>query len=739
MVAIFFQFDIMEIYGGLMRRSFLLLTIIIVIITGFTMNSIYKQYVNNHKQLLKSNIRYPNESVIVSGIITDINLDNNSFVLKTTSINPSQNWIVRTKDDTIVKKIYEQEKYKIKFTVNSNQYQYTYPKNRYAFDYDLHLFSKGITKQYYLIDLIELRTCETFYLSSLRLNSRKWIEKNIVNYFDKNQSGFLMALLLGDKKSYDNYNQIKMLGLAHLFAISGLHFGVIYKAVVRVIYLRNPYLRMLIVMILMGCLVVMVGGAYSALRAFFMIVYAEFCYLFHRKNDVYLGLSISILAILLIEPAAILNTGLHLSYYAYICVAVIYRQIFPSPCKYRLLEGIRFCIALQLLLLPGTLYYFQNANLYSFIANLLAVPMISIILPTSILFLISLLTPLSFLQEIIAGLLKLLIVFFESIGNVLPIHLNYFEWLKKSDFNLLIILALVFALSFVFWNLLVIRRKYRSSLILLILTSFIFITMLSKVDINITFFDVSHGDMSLIQDKQVKIIIDTGDGKVAPSHLLRSRGIHKIDALVLSHAHHDHIGGVESLVHSMQIKKLYLNVSTAQKLQHLDLSSIDEVIIVTDPIQLNFQNKITLDIIPTIGQHGNADPNDDSLIVRMSFDDKIGYFLGDLSKTLIDDVLNQYHLPSEKIAFVKTPHHGSKTSLSRRLYEDYQLTYAVTSHGTRYNLPSKDVIEIINSTQAIHYSTYENGEIQINYKKSNLKIKSFLSMSSLFKRFLLVR
>ena len=95
----------MEIYGGLMRRSFLLFTIIVVIITAFSMNILYKQNVHYQKQRLKSNIRYPNEQVSISGIITELDVENNTFIIKTTS---NQVWLIRTQASELIKKIYDE-------------------------------------------------------------------------------------------------------------------------------------------------------------------------------------------------------------------------------------------------------------------------------------------------------------------------------------------------------------------------------------------------------------------------------------------------------------------------------------------------------------------------------------------------------------------------------------------------------------------------------------------------------
>lgn len=367
-----------------MRRNLLLLTLITAIILYVIMSNQYIDTVYDAKQILKSNGDYEQKLCHVEGKLVDYNVENKTFVLKLSKFNGREvqvKWQIRLKDASILENLIARKTFHLKIQVDLNQHQFTATKNRFVFDYDAHLFANNIKGQYFLVAIEDAKICELFCLNCLRLNIRTWIQNQLSLYFNEAQGGFLQALLLGEKTQFEQYEHYKNLGLAHVFAISGLHFGVIYQYFRKILAFKSAFLRSLIILSFMAFLLMLVGGAYSAQRAFFMILYAEVCHLLHRKIDVYTNIATSLLIILAIQPVAILSTGLHLSYFAYICVAIVYRKLFGKALKSKVLEAIRFSVGIQILLLPATLYYFQTANLYGFLSNALIVPMSNIILP----------------------------------------------------------------------------------------------------------------------------------------------------------------------------------------------------------------------------------------------------------------------------------------------------------------------------------------------------------------------
>ncbi len=723
-----------------MRRNLLFLTLVVTVFLYFYMNNQYIETVYEAKQNLKSNGDYDQNICVVEGKLVDYNLDNKTFILKLSEFEGREvqlKWQIKMKDTSILLKFIENKTFHLKLNVDLNQHQFTAAKNRHAFDYDSYLYANNIKGQYFLVAIEDSKSCQTICLDCFRLKIRSWIQNQLSTHFNDKQAGFLQALLLGEKNQFEQYDHFKNLGLAHVFAISGLHFGIIYQYFRKILAFKSAVLRSLLILSFMAFLLLLVGGAYSAQRAFFMILYAEVCHLLHRKIDVTTNIATSLLIILAIQPVAILSTGLQLSYFAYICVAIIYRKLFGKALKSKVLEGIRFSIGIQLLLLPATLYYFQTANIYGFLSNALIVPMSNIILPLSMLFLLVVSLKLKPLVWPLSSLLKLSIDLFYFIGTYLPLDLNYFVHFKRSDFFAILIYGFFLTCSLVFWKLYIKRKVAFKLIFVILLLLFIALNIIDNRTIEVSFFDVGHGDMSLIQNGQTAILIDTGDGRVSSESILRSRGIHALDMLILSHAHSDHIGDALELMKTMKIDQIYMNQSTYDKLVDFDEYGpmlIQQNITILDKAiecvyETHTREPLIVSAIPVKGENGKEDPNDDALVVTLEYGEKLGYFLGDISTPVIDDFLAMQRIQISEydtIDFLKSAHHGSKTAINQDLYSNYEIGYVFTSCSTKYKMPNVKLEKLLESQGIRHYTTYNYGEIDMTMTHESIKIKGFI-------------
>ena len=117
-------------------------------------------------------------------------------------------------------------------------------------------------------------------------------------------------------------------------------------------------------------------------------------------------------------------------------------------------------------------------------------------------------------------------------------------------------------------------------------------------------------------------------------------------------------------------------------------------------------------------------------MVSLKYGDTLGYFLGDISTEIIDDFLVMQHVQIEEhktIDFIKSAHHGSKTSINQDLYSNYNIGYVFTSCSTKYKMPNAK-FEILLELHGIeHYTTYTNGEIDMILTQETVKIKRFLA------------
>lgn len=714
-----------------MKRLLLLVSIILFVCIYSVVDSNYIQKVSETKALLASNGKYPPVIQTVSGKIVDYNLSNQTFDLDVHTPKTQGKWRIKVKDAESLLRVIQNEQFDVCVEIDVYQFQFLSAKNRNGFDYDQYLYSQGVVAQYQTKQVIASESSQSFSISDTRLIIRKWILTTLSNHFGEEEAGFLNALILGDKSSFENFDLYKNLGLAHIFAISGLHFNVIFAFIKKLIPIKSKNIKSLILLVLMSFVMILVGEAYSAQRAYFMIFYSEMCFLLYRKSDIYTSLAFSFLMIILIQPSAVLSTGLHLSYYAYICVAILYRSVFKKPLKSQLMEGLRFSMAIQVFLLPATLYFFHNTNVYGFIANTLIVPLSSVILVMAIFMLLFKCLGISLLFKGLVISIQNIIGAFEALTQLMPMQLEAFNLIKKYDFISILWILGILGLSLCIWKWYVHRKKLLFvTLILVVSVTFYQDAVGDRIGL-ITFYDVGHGDMSLIQLKETRVLIDTGDGKNSANDILRANGVQTLDYLILSHAHKDHLGGTLELMDQMQIEHIILNQSTLDKLKEGDFDYNGDLIVIDSNDDSNEDSNIytitskdksmKLVVSPEKGKKASEDPNDDAIIVRFEYLNYKGYFLGDISSDLLKTI------DEGDIDFIKTPHHGSKTALDAAFYSRNQVRMALTSCSSKYDMPNREVAEMMASFDILHFTTYRSGQVDLTFSRDQLKMNTYLN------------
>ena len=126
-------------------------------------------------------------------------------------------------------------------------------------------------------------------------------------------------------------------------------------------------------------------------------------------------------------------------------------------------------------------------------------------------------------------------------------------------------------------------------------------------------------------------------------------------------------------------------------------------------------------LIPLVGADSKDDPNEDALIAKVDFYSETGYFLGDISTSMIDG-----YPFGRDISFIKSAHHGSATSLSNKLYGAHTIDYVITSCHTRYKMPHIEFIDLLNNHDIPHYTTYNYGEVKLTFSRNQVKLETYL-------------
>jgi competence protein ComEC len=209
------------------------------------------------------------------------------------------------------------------------------------------------------------------------------------------------------------------------------------------------------------------------------------------------------------------------------------------------------------------------------------------------------------------------------------------------------------------------------------------------------FIDVGQGDCALIQTPGGKNILvdggpeddyaDAGRDIIVP--YLAKLGIKKIDAIFISHAHRDHIGGIPAIIKNFEVGAVYdtgyaypspiyeklLRQINANKITYVQARADTKVVI--DPA-------VEIKILGPPKRLPWDDPNNNSMVVRLLYKEISFLFTGDIEADAEDSLVRIYRYGLES-NILKVPHHGSKTSCADYFLEAVNPEVAVIPVGRR--------------------------------------------------------
>ena len=241
----------------------------------------------------------------------------------------------------------------------------------------------------------------------------------------------------------------------------------------------------------------------------------------------------------------------------------------------------------------------------------------------------------------------------------------------------------------------------------------------------VDYIDVGQADSILLRNKDKTMLIDAGtneQGKNVVSYS-KEEGISKIDYLIGTHPHEDHIGGLDDVINNFDIGKIYMpKRQTTTKTFKDVLSAIkNKNLTITQPkkgeiIDLG-QAKCEFMTEPIID---DDNINLSSLTLRVEFGNNSFLFMGDAEKQ------NEKTITWPKTDVLKVGHHGSDTSSSKEFLEQVNPKYAIimVGEGNTYKLPKQPIIDRIEKQGSKIYRTDKNGNIKIISDGNNLEIKT---------------
>ena len=605
-------------------------------------------------------------------------------------------------------------------------------------DGDLRQFSsRGVYALLYDRDTLTVQPAPDMPLGYAPQYAAKALRDKLAQLWDDpSVLGFLTAELTGDKSLLPESDYVAMqeTGLAHIFAVSGLHCAFL---VTLLSLLIPPTHRRTLCAVASAVLVfymLLTGLSPSVARACVMQLFLLSAPLFRRGSDPLTSLAAALTVILLVNPYAVGSVSLQLSFAATLGMVLLSGRLYKSFTGWyrgrnRAVRVALFFLAANLaatlgalvFTAPLTAYYFNILSLVAPLAGLLAVPAAGYAFMSA--FVSALLglvwTPLGLLAGYVPLLLVKYILWVAHLLLAVPYHAVYF-----TNVYLRVWLLYVYA---AFLGCAVTpdgKRKYALASALTVLTLAACLWLNSRWQQYGAFradvLDVGQGESVALCSGSEAALVDCGSsnsyvdaGSVA-ADALQSAGIRRLSSVIVTHYHADHTNGLTEVLTRLPVDTLYLpdiedEYGVRDRLVSLAAHQGADVVFVTEPTRIALGEAV-LTVYPPLLTTG--DLNEQGLTALATAGDFDLLITGDMAGQTEQLLAQTYLLPDVEVLVVS--HHGSRYSSDESFLRAITPDNAVISVGdNRYGHPAEETLRRLQAVGATVWRTDQQGSIRI--------------------------
>jgi competence protein ComEC len=332
--------------------------------------------------------------------------------------------------------------------------------NPFEFDYKSYLLRKHITHTVFL-DSLSFRVYSGKNRLTLK-HSALVVRKYLINQLMKfNLQGeplsVISAIVLGSRDNLENETResFSRSGAMHVLAVSGLHVGIVYIVLASIFnflipHKRGKIIKLLIILTGLWSYAFISGLSPSVLRASTMFSVIVIGNNINRRSNIYNSLTASAFILLMIDPELIYDVGFQLSYSAVIAIVYLQPKLYKSitfrlklPDKIWALTTVS--LAAQIGTLPLSLYYFHKFPVYFWLSNLVAIPLVTIIIYNALLFFV--LAPVPIIGNILAiSLEKIVELLIRVVKTIENLPASVIENIALSKIEMILVFGIIISL-----------------------------------------------------------------------------------------------------------------------------------------------------------------------------------------------------------------------------------------------------------------------------------------------------
>lgn len=244
------------------------------------------------------------------------------------------------------------------------------------------------------------------------------------------------------------------------------------------------------------------------------------------------------------------------------------------------------------------------------------------------------------------------------------------------------------------------------------------------------FIDVGQGDCSLFISDGKSMLIDCGESENAEAVIqtISDKGIEKLDYVVASHAHSDHMGAMAEIITQIEVDKILISepcedsslTATYEKFMDAAEASEAEIILAEPDYTFTLGYAECTVLAPfTVSQ---SNENNNSVVMYISAGETSFLMTGDAEKTVEKKIIENY--PNLSATILKVGHHGSSTSSNEAFISQISPEIAIIQCGfdNSYGHPHEETIETLDSFGIRYYRSDISGTMTVKCTKDDYSI-----------------